>query len=111
MAEPLRVHADPTPAELVPGKVYVLGANVEHDGRLSWVPPHEPGLAPVNAHVLVENGRGLLIDTALPAVGAAVIEQLRSLGLEELEVLFTRPVEFDSMGNGELIFDQFNVTA
>jgi hypothetical protein len=68
------------------------------------------GLAPLNAYVLVEGKRGLLIDTSLPIVGNAVVEQLKSLNLEEIEILLTRPVEFDSMGNAELIIENFNVT-
>jgi flavorubredoxin len=110
MVEALQVHAEATPVSVVAGKVYVLGGNVEHDGRISWVPASAEGLAPLNAHLLVEENRGLLIDTSFPAVGDAVVKQLKSLGLDEIELLLTRPVEFDSMGNGEIIVDNVNVT-
>src|ERR671937_222108 len=71
---------------------------------------------PITAHAaatpvaLGEGKVGLVIDTALPIVGDSVVEQLRSLNLDEIEILPTRPVEFDSMGNAELIIEQFNVT-
>jgi hypothetical protein len=109
MVQALQVRAEATPTPLVEGKVYVLGGNVEHDGRISWVPATAEGLAPLNAHVLVEGARGLVIDTS-PAAGDAIVQQRESLELEEIEILLTRPVEFDSMGNAELIVDNLNVT-
>jgi flavorubredoxin len=110
MVLPMTVHTAAEPIALVDGNLYVVGGNVEHDGRISWVPAAAAGLAPLNAYVLVEGRRGLMIDTSLPIVGDAVIEQLKSLELDEIEILLTRPVEFDSMGNAELIINQLNVT-
>jgi flavorubredoxin len=110
MVLPMTAHAAATPVALGEGKAYVLGGNVEHDDRISWVPAGAAGLAPLNAYVLVEGRSGLMIDTSLPIVGDAVVEQLRSLDLDEIEILLTRPVEFDSMGNAELVIEQFNVT-
>jgi flavorubredoxin len=106
----LAVHTKAEPTTIIEGKLYALGGNVEHDGRMAWVPATATGLAPLNAYVLVEGNLGLLIDTSLPIVGNAVVEQLKSLNLEEIEILLTRPVEFDSMGNAELIIENFNVT-
>ncbi len=86
--------------ELVPGRLHTLGAAVELDGRISWVPPAVRGYQASNAHLLLEDGRALLVETGAAAVGPALLRQL--VGLlppgSPLTVIVSRP-EFDCSGN------------
>jgi len=88
---------------IVEGKVYALGGTVDHRDQISWVPAGAPGFAPLNAYVLTEGTKGLMIDTSLPIVEDAIVTQLQGLGLDELTIVLSRAVEFDSMGNAEVI--------
>ena len=86
--------------ELVPGRLYTLGAAVELDGRISWVPPEVRGYQASNAHLLLEEGRALLVETGVAAVGPALLRQLEALlplG-SPLMVIVSRP-EFDCSGS------------
>jgi hypothetical protein len=59
--------------------------------------------------VVTEGTDGLVIDTSLPAVEEAIVRQLHGLGLERLSIFLSRAVEFDSMGNAEVIAATFPV--
>lgn len=107
----MKLHTAPSPTPLTDGKAYVLGGTVEHENRISWVPPDTAGSAALNAFVLTEGTTGLIIDTSLPVMGDAIVAQLRALGLERITILMTRPVEFDSMGNTEHLLRHFDVDA
>ncbi|TDD83454.1 hypothetical protein E1202_25415 [Saccharopolyspora karakumensis] len=91
------------------GTLHVLGGTVSHNGRISWVPRGSAGFAALNAFVIVDGNHGLVIDTTLPVFGEALVQQLKSLGVEQVTILLTRPVEFDSMGNAELLVRNFTV--
>jgi flavorubredoxin len=97
------VYASDAALPIVDGKVYAVGGTVEHRGHISWVPAGAAGYAPLNAYVLTEGRAGLMIDTSLPVFEDAIVTQLKGLGLDELTIVLTRSVEFDSMGNAEVI--------
>jgi flavorubredoxin len=105
----VKVDAAATPTPLVEGTLHVLGGTVSHEGRISWVPPTAEGSAALNAFVIADGSRGLVIDTSMPVFGDALVEQLKAIGIENLSILLTRPVEFDSMGNAEVLIRNFAV--
>jgi len=86
--------------ELVPGRVYALGATILLDGRVSWAPPRARGFQASHAHLLLEGSRALLFDTGVEAVGRAVLQQLAALVPKgsPLTVIVSRP-EFDCSGS------------
>jgi len=88
---------------LVPDKLYALGATVENDGLISWVAPGLAGQVPLNSFLLTEGTAGLMIDTSLPVIGDELVRQAASFELEQVALVFTRVVEFDSVGNAELL--------
>jgi flavorubredoxin len=88
---------------LVPDKLYALGATVENDGRISSVVPGGGGQIPLNSFLLTEGTTGLLIDTSLPIIGEQLVQQAAAFELETVALVFTRVVEFDSVGNAELL--------
>jgi flavorubredoxin len=86
---------------VVPDTLFALGATVPNDGRISWVRA-AGGHVPLNCYLLRQGGHGWLIDTSLPMIEDAVVAQARSFtGLGEVELILTRCVEFDSVGNAE----------
>jgi flavorubredoxin len=105
----MTVTAPSSAVPIVDGQLYVLGGTVEPKGRIHWIAKDATGDAPLNAFVIVDGNRGLVVDTSLPIVSDAIVDQLKGLGLEELNILMTRPVEFDSMGNCEVLIKNFNV--
>ena len=92
--------AETRAVELVPGRVYALGAAIPLDGRVSWVPPRARGFQASHAHLLLEGSRALLNDTGVEAVGPAVLQQLAALVPigSPLTVIVSRP-EFDCSGS------------
>ncbi len=87
---------------LVPDTLFVLGGTVPNDGRISWVRGGAGGHIPLNCYLLKQGGHGWLIDTSLPVVEDAVVLQARSFAeLDEVDLILTRCVEFDSVGNAE----------
>lgn len=105
----MTVTAPTSAVPIVDGQLYVLGGTVEPQGRIHWIPKDATGDAPLNAFVIVDGDKGMVVDTNLPIVSDAVVNQLQGLGLAELNILMTRPVEFDSMGNCEVLIRNFNV--
>jgi flavorubredoxin len=91
------------PCTLVPGRLYALGGTVENAGMISWLPPDRGGWESLNAYVLLEDRKALIVDTQLPVVGSLVAAQARGFDLDEATILLTRAVEFDSLGNAELL--------
>lgn len=87
---------------LVADTLFALGGTVPNDGRVSWVRADGAGHIPLNCYLLKQGGHGWLIDTSLPVVEDAVISQARSFAdLTEVDLILTRCVEFDSVGNAE----------
>jgi flavorubredoxin len=94
----------PLAIELSPGRLYLLGASVELDGRISWVPPDASGWQPVNCYVLVEGDHVLVVDPGVTLHGAIVRDQLETIipAGSPLSVFVTR-AECDTTGGlGEL---------
>jgi hypothetical protein len=71
----MKIFATETALPIVEGKVYALGGTVEHGGRISWVPAQAAGFAPLNAYVLTEGKKGLVIDTSLPVLEESIVYQ------------------------------------
>jgi flavorubredoxin len=87
---------------LVPDTLFALGATVPNDGRISWVRADGGSHVPLNCYLLKQGGHGWLIDTSLPVIEDAIVEQARSFAdLTEVDLILTRCVEFDSVGNAE----------
>ncbi|MBX5210521.1 hypothetical protein [Rhizobium sp. NZLR11] len=101
---------DGAPAPIVAGKLYALGATVSQNGDIHWVAKGRKGDAALNAYLLTEGKEGLLVDTNYPIIEDALIGQLKTFGLNDLKIVFTRAVEFDSMANADVIVDQFPVS-
>ena len=92
------------PIELVAGKLYLLGASVALDGRISWVPAEVRGWQPINTYVLLEGTSVLVVDPGVYAHRTIIREQLALLVEpgRKLSIFLTRP-EPDVTGNiGEL---------
>ena len=92
------------PIELVAGKLYLLGASVALDGRISWVPAEVRGWQPINTYVLLEGASVLVVDPGVYAHRTIIREQLALLVEpgRKLSIFLTRP-EPDVTGNiGEL---------
>lgn len=88
--------------ELVPGRLFTLGAPVPLAGRISWVPPGARGFQASNAHLLLDGRAALLYETGVAAVGPAMLRQLEALVPpgSPLTVIVSRP-EFDCSGSVE----------
>jgi flavorubredoxin len=100
----LTVDASPVGLELVADTLFALGATVPVDPMISWVPPTANGHVSLNCYMLVDGDAGALIDTSFPVIGETVVAQARAFStLRTVTMLLTRIVEFDSLGNGELL--------
>jgi flavorubredoxin len=100
----------PPALELSPGRLYLLGASIELDGRVSWVPEDARGWQPVNCYVLVEGEHVLVIDPGVFVHGPIVRDQLESIlpAGSRLSVFVTR-AECDTTGNLGEIAGRFRV--
>jgi flavorubredoxin len=93
------------------GKIAVLGASIPNDGRITFVPGEAGGFIPFNAYLLLEGRSGLLVDTTIPALEDIVVAQASAVGLHDVRIVFTRGVEFDSVGNAEPLAQRLPVRA
>jgi len=93
-----------------PGKVYALGGTVSQNGDIHWVAEGRKGEAPLNAYLLVEGSKALVVDTSFPIVADAIVTQMRDFPIDELKIVFTRVVEFDSIGNADLLIERWPVS-
>lgn len=86
--------------EIVPGRLYRLGDNVEVDGRISWVSLGANGFEPINSYLLLEDHAALLVDTGVACHEERIVQQLRRLLPRDaaLSVFLTR-LESDCLGN------------
>lgn len=96
--------------ELAPDRLYALGAAVPNDGAITWLPAGAGGHVPLNAYLLTEGRRGILVDTSFPVIEGAIVGQARGFDLDEVEVVLTRNTEFDSVGNAEPLLAVWPVT-
>ncbi|HZK73819.1 MAG TPA: hypothetical protein VFD88_07455 [Clostridia bacterium] len=86
--------------ELVPDRLYRLGAMMPLDGRISWVPPSLRGYQPANCYLILEGKNATLIDTGPALYEHEIVEQLRSVlpAGAHLTVFVTR-LEPEGLGN------------
>jgi flavorubredoxin len=98
------------PLALSPGSLYALGADVPLDGGLSWAPARPGRVQFVNAYLLLEGERGLLIDTGLALHEDVVLEQLAQIVPDgtTLTIFLTR-AEMDCLSNLGPIAGRFTV--
>jgi flavorubredoxin len=90
--------------------VYRLGAAEPRDERLSWAPPLPGCYEPINAYLLIEGGRALLVDSGVAAHEHAVVEQLARVLPERCSLsLFLTRAEMDCMGNVAAIARRFEL--
>jgi flavorubredoxin len=96
--------------ELVPDRLYRLGGTVEADPLISWLPPGREGYEPINAYLLLEGSRAVLIDTGVALHGDLIVEQLRELLPPDprLSVFLTR-IEMDCISNLARVAEAFPV--
>lgn len=102
--------AGPTPLVLSPKRLFALGASLPLDGSLSWAPAVVGRFQFVNAYLLLENGRALLVDSGVAAHEATILAQLEQVvpAGTRLTVFLTR-AEMDCMANLGAIARQFDV--
>jgi flavorubredoxin len=96
--------------ELVPDRLYRLGGTIPADSRISWLPRGRPGREPVNAYLLLEANRALMIDTGPSILGDLIVGQLRELLPDHSEVsVFLTRIEMDCIGNLGLVGGAFPI--
>lgn len=88
---------------VVEDKVHALGGTVPNDGLITWLPEGTGGHVPLNAYLLRRGRTGLLVDTQMPVVAEALMQQLAGFELDVVDLVLTRVIEFDSVGNAELV--------
>lgn len=86
--------------ELVPDRLYRLGATMPLDGRISWVPPDLRGWQPANCYLVLDGLDATLIDTGPKLYEDEIVPQLRSVlpAGARLTVFVTR-LEPEGLGN------------
>lgn len=96
--------------EVVPGRLYALGAAIPLEGGVSWAPADARGFQASHGHLLLEDGRGLLYDTAVEAVGPGLLRQLEALlpAGSPLTVIVSRP-ELDCSGSMAALVERYTV--
>jgi flavorubredoxin len=88
------------PIELVPDRLYRLGAMMPLDGRISWVPRDLRGYQPANCYLVLDGMRATLIDTGPAAYEDEFVSQLQEVLPKgaHLTVFVTR-LEPEGLGN------------
>jgi flavorubredoxin len=86
--------------ELIPDKLYRLGAMMPLDGRISWVPSDLRGYQPANCYLILDGRSATLIDTGPAAYEHEIVDQLKSVlpAGAHLTVFVTR-LEPEGLGN------------
>jgi flavorubredoxin len=86
--------------EVVPDKLYRLGAMMPLDGRISWVPANLRGYQPANSYVILDGRNATLIDTGPALYEDEIVGQLKSVlpAGAHLTVFVTR-LEPEGLGN------------
>ncbi len=100
----------PDAVALVPGKLWLLGASIPLDGRISWVPADATGWQPVNTYLLKDAGGALVIDPGIYIHHEIVGEQLERLVPRGSDVsIYLTRAEPDVSGNLGEIASRFHV--
>lgn len=86
--------------EVVPDRLYRLGAMMPLDGRISWVPPTLRGYQPANSYLILDGKNATLIDTGPALYEDEIVGQLKSVlpAGAHLTVFVTR-LEPEGLGN------------
>ena len=92
-------------------KVRALGALLPIDGRLSWIAAGVEGYAPLHCYLIETDGGPILLDSGAPVHEEALLRQLdRYLPAgEDLTLVLSRIVEFDSFGNAATVLERYPV--
>ncbi|MDV7352741.1 hypothetical protein R4282_06900 [Rhodococcus oxybenzonivorans] len=100
------------PIELVAGALYAVGDAAPNDGRLSWAAPGTSTFEPVNAFLLVEGDRALLIDPGVAAHERTLLHQLEQvIGPETALSVFCTRFEGDCVTALGPVIRDFNVVS
>jgi flavorubredoxin len=80
------------------------------DGRVSWHPPSDRGIAMMNCYVIRDGDETMLVETGLRIHRDALLEEIgQCVGPRPLDVLVLRQQEFDSVCNVLPIVHDFAV--
>lgn len=98
--------------EVVPGKLYSLGDDVEVGGGISWVDPAFRGRQRQSAYLLLGGDDAVLVDCGPALVSAKVVEQLRAVlpPGRELAIVLSRS-EFETTGSLAAIASEVPIKA
>jgi hypothetical protein len=93
--------------------IYRCGGIIRVDERVSWYPHDVSGFSPVNSYALRDPNGMLIIDTGVAAHEDIMIRDLRRVigGNQEVALVLTRVVEFDSQGNAAKLLETLNVSS
>lgn len=102
----------PDAVAVVTQRVRALGGTVPADGRLSWIADGVSGYAPLHCYLIESDHGYVLLDSGAPVHEALLLEQLdRYLpGDEDIVLVLSRIVEFDSFGNAGTIIQRYPVS-
>ena len=95
----------------VTDRVRALGGLMPIDGSLSWIADGVTGAAPLHCYLIETGGGPILLDSGAPVHEALLLDQLDEYlpEAEELVLVLSRIVEFDSFGNAGTIMDRYPV--
>jgi flavorubredoxin len=86
--------------ELVPDRLYRIGAMMPLDGRISWVPSTLRGYQPANCYLILEGKNATLIDTGPALYEHEIVDQLKSvLPADAHLTVFVTRLEPEGLGN------------
>jgi hypothetical protein len=108
----MKTEVAPQPICLIEEALFAATDIIHVDGRVSWFPETARGYAPINVYALRDGTRSLIIDTGIPLHEQSILHQLGTLITpdQDVSLLLTRTVEFDSVSNATAIIERFDVT-
>lgn len=97
-------------AQVVPGKLYAVGAAVPHTASVSWIEERAAGFTPVQCFVFLSEGRAMVMDCGLAVHAAEVGAGLDALleGFSSPRLLISR-WEPDAMGALPWLVERYRV--
>jgi flavorubredoxin len=86
--------------ELVPNRLFRIGAMMPLDGRISWVPPALRGFQPANCYVILDGKNATLIDTGPALYEDEIVGQLKDVLPKDAHLtVFVTRLEPEGLGN------------